>query len=147
MPHAWNHDWHAFAQTQVREFGFASLTEFVRCYEACPYDQLAMMLGGKRLAAVQIQQLLRGEAQSDADREYYVRSTLVRALNKHVPAGIRSHEEWSLVLALTSWTEALDEADRPRSLELAKRLKADADLPADWLPSSIEDPVILRLFG
>jgi hypothetical protein len=145
MTEAWTHNWQEYAYKCLRESGCESVFDFARRHETWSYAQLADNLGGNKLAPIQIQRLLREEVQDQLMHEYYVRSSLVRNLHEHVPKGIRMHDEWNLILALSSWVGSMDERDRPRCMRIAQSVKKVADVSDDWLPNFVDDSVLEKL--
>ena len=147
MANAWDHDWRQLAIDRLAEVGCSSMLEYARRNDCTPYGTLADELGQGALAPIQVQALLREETEGTGALPYFVRSSLIRTLHGHVPRGLHMHGEWALILALALWAGSMGQAFQGPCGRIARELKAMHDLPEDWLPGAINDPILERVFS
>jgi hypothetical protein len=123
------------------------MLEYARRNDVLPYAQISQELGKGLLAPVQVQMLLREETEGTSDFSYFVRSSLIRNLHEHVPRGFRMHGQWPLILALSSWAGSMGTVLGARCARVASAVKTLSGVPDSWLPSSVLDPVLDKVFS
>jgi hypothetical protein len=109
------------------------------------YYELADELG---VTPAQIERKLRIACEQTGDFEYFLRTSLVRQMRHYVPNGIKTHGEWKLIRALSSW---IGMVGSPTEIELrcqrvADRIQQDTQVPANWIPSSADDEKLAEYF-
>src|SRR6267142_1150802 len=101
-PPAWEGDWRKRLSVELCRLGYATLLDYLKDNEVATFEELIQNLGGQ-LAPIQLLRILREEACTQNDFDYYVRSTFVRRLREMCPRGWRRHRDFDLGLAFTDW--------------------------------------------
>jgi hypothetical protein len=147
--YAWRGDWGARLFDIVRSRGFDTLTAFAQAHPLATLGELTSLIGEGDVAPIQIQRVLIEEARESGTLGQCAKGLLVRLL-REVKAGWPPDRSWNSQKAvrrrIISWRVSLgDDCD-----EVANRMMRDLldtlDLPAGWLPSGPDDPVITALF-
>jgi hypothetical protein len=146
----WREGWRERIADRVRERGFASVTAYA---DAAPSESLGRLASalGDDVASVQIETLLREEAVRTGTVVPFARSLLVRQVAELLPAGWGEPGSYSFarVNALGSW--AADLRFFPELVEAARgigqRMAASKDIPADWRPRTVDDPILRDFFA
>jgi hypothetical protein len=144
--HPWTSGWRARLRSGLARHGCERLTQFARKHEAASWSRLIELLGGG-LAPVQLQWVLEDEIKDQSDYDYFVRTTLIRQLHE-CERGWRATPECEVGLKLSGWATIIGKhTGAPHTwLKVARRLEARTDLPPEWLPSGIDDPVLVAAF-
>jgi hypothetical protein len=116
-------------------------------HENASWSKLIAMLGGG-LAPVQLQWVLEEEIEDQSDYDYFVRTALVRQLLEDLPNGWRATPGRDYRFTDSRWATIIGKhTGAPHTwLNVARRLEARTDLPPEWLPSGVDDPVIVAAF-
>jgi hypothetical protein len=150
MSRAWDGNWNARILSRVWKRGFQTVTEFADSRPLDTLSGLADELGREDVAPIQLEFLLRQEAEERGTVERFARSLLVRRFRERVPDGWAISDNYEFESeragAYASWIGGLDDRDH----EAAERVW-DAfevlDLPRGWLPSGPDDPVLDQIFA
>ena len=127
--------------------GYVILTQFARMHEAASWSELSELLGGG-FAPVQLQWVLEEEIKDQRDYDYFVRTALVRQILEDLPDGWRATAGRDYRFTDSTWATIIGgHTGAPHTwLKVARRLESRTDLPAEWLPSGVDDPVIVSAF-
>lgn len=158
---SWEGDWTARLAARLNARGFSTVAAFADSRPAASQKELADELACKvdagngamvgDLAPVQIVWALLDEAKERGSVQERARDLFVRDLN--LPDGWPPPEPPEagkrLIRALTSWAgdiathlTAYDQAAN----NFADALLADESIPVGWLPTSVDDPILIDLF-
>jgi hypothetical protein len=144
---AWQGDWETRIYDRVRQLDFATLTAFADARPTATLEQLARELGPEKdIAPVQVEWLLRHEAQETQRVHRFARSALVRQVHEVFPRGWMRGEraEWNRILVGAEWITALGEERRAAAERVWDSLMKIASI--GWLPSSPDDPILVQAF-
>lgn len=148
--HSWRGDWHRRMYQILVDRGFSTLTDFARARPTATLKALADELGVGDVAPIQVQWTLVEEARAAGTLEACARDLLVRCL-REVPAGWPAEQGYvpqtDVRGQLIEWQVALSEERYDAALDLMTQTLLDAtDIPVGWLPTSPDDPIVVRLF-
>lgn len=146
--HTWRGDWITKIYGRVQQFGFESVTAFAETMPTATLLELAAELG-EDVAAIQLEGILYSEAEKAGTFDWFARGLLVRCIHHWMPAGWGTGDdvemqradvfaEWSVVVR-----RLLGEA---RSEAIWDAIEG-SNIPAGWLPSGPDDPIIEAAFG
>jgi hypothetical protein len=147
---AWDGDWRADIAQAVATLGFMTLKDYAAQRPAMTYEELASELGKvaeRKLAPIQIEQLLRDNAKSRQEVEQFVRSSLVRHLRCLMADGWGNGEDskFNFAHAIGAWTSRLPKSYGKRCERLGMyllRLKPHQG----WLPETLDDQSLAQAF-
>jgi hypothetical protein len=162
-------DWRARANERLHLHGFQSFAALARSAPTASLIELAVLLSTVRdirinysdIAADQVACLWLEEANSAGPEavEYMACRVFVGELHKALPegwfegwpvddpAGVQS-PMWRLIEAFTTWSGALGRANEPACYRIFAAFKDRAlagTIPAGWLPSDVNDPLVVEL--
>lgn len=160
---SWEGDWSARLAARLKERGFSTVSAFADSRPAATQKELAdelasvidadgVMVGD--LAPVQVVWALLDEAKEARAVEVRARDLFVRdlALTDGWPpprGAIAPEKRKPLVRALTSWAgdigSHLAEYDQAAQ-DFVNALLIDQSIPVGWLPSTVDDPILVELF-
>jgi hypothetical protein len=144
----WYGDWLARIHQRVHALGFSSVSAFADMHPKATLMQLAAELGDD-VAAIQVEGALRDEAEKTGALERFARALLVRYIRNDLPMGWKIGERFDFDRAgvFANWSAGVEGLmDKPIRKVVWGRLK-DADIPAGWLPESLDDPYIEQAFA
>jgi hypothetical protein len=140
---AWDGDWRARLLSRLRTAGFSSATAYAEAYPTRTLVELAHQLGDGDVAGVQIEWLMKEDA--EADPVQFVRfasSLLVREIWESMPEGWGENAQLARVYG--SWSAALGDpydAHRDRVFDWLME-----NAPAGWRPTGPDDPLLAEAF-
>jgi hypothetical protein len=167
---AWQGDWRTRARERLWQYGFDSFAALARSFPTASLVELAVQLSTvysartnySDIAAVQVSALWLEEAnKSGAEAvEYMARHVLVGELNRALPEGwfrgwpVNDASDvespmWRLIRASSSWSAALNDANKDASYRIFAAIKERSlagAIPVGWLPADADDPLISELF-
>ena len=87
-------------------------------------------------------------AEETGQADYFLRSSLLRQLYRYVPNGIRSHGEWNLIRAISSWVGLVGNTEELLAYckKVGDAVQGDDQVAEDWLPESADDPKFVKYF-
>jgi hypothetical protein len=143
---AWEGDWERRIYDRVFERDFRNLSAFAESRPTATLMQLADELGPQDVAAVQLETLLRSEAQRDGCVHRFARGVLVREVHKYFPQGWMRGEDADFARAsvYAKWRSRIGEEYDAATDSVWASLKKSA--PVGWLPSGPDDSIILHAF-
>src|SRR5437660_769459 len=125
---AWRGDWIARIRERVAEKGFATVTEFADARPFAPLVDLADELGVEDVAAVQLETVLRSEAEEAGRVGEFVRKLLVRRIHEAIPDGWGISEGYDFNFeasgAFANWIGALEDSQTRQAEHVWRRLRA-----------------------
>jgi hypothetical protein len=152
---AWEGQWKERVHARLLERDFSSLTIFADARPTATLQELAEELGPQGdVAPVQIEWLLRIEAEDAGRIHRFARSALVRQIHEFFPQGWNraarpapgpsSPEEWCRSRVYSTWSTEIGEehdAVADRVFDALEKLA-----PHGWLPAGPDDPIIAHAF-
>ena len=166
---AWSGDWRARVLNRLHSRGFRSVADFANSAPRASLVALAEELSTDHNAGIdhadvcaeQLARLWREEANRTGPDsiELMARRILVGELHDAIPEGWL--QEWPVsddirsplsrfLNATTSWTSHVGQEHEPASDRIFEAMierGRSGEIPAGWLPSSAEDPILLDLFA
>ena len=144
----WLGDWVSRVYLRVRALGFDSVTAYASAYPTATLMELATWLGDD-IAAIQIEGILRSEAEKSGARQQVTRDLLVRNIHEHLSAGWRDGEqaEFERVQAYASWAAALEGFIGQATCDAIWEALEHSSIPVGWLPEGPDDPILVRVFA
>jgi hypothetical protein len=144
----WRGDWISRIYQRVRARGFTSLSAFADSMPRATLFELATMLGDD-VAAIQLEGVLRAEAEKSGTIEKFARDLLIRRIRQRLPMGWDAGEHLATERAgaFASWCAGVEGLmDESTSDAIWDRLE-EIDIPTGWLPAGPDDPIIERAFA
>lgn len=144
----WQGDWVTRIYRRVHKRGFESVTAFAETRSTATLLELAAELG-EGVAAIQLEGVLCSEAEKSGTLDRFARGLLVRCIRQSMPTGWNDREEFELqrVGAFARWAGGvrgfLDKRSRDKVWENLRQ----ASIPNGWLPESLHDPILDRVFN
>lgn len=146
---SWQGNWRVRLYERGRERGYESLTAFAEARPATPLYVLAKELGEDDVAAVQVLNRLRAEAEQRKQIPRFVRDVLVRELSEGLPSGwpavLDDTSRFEVAHALARWIGYAPEAHQERARQVAAALLANPPSPG-WRPLSPDDELLRTFF-
>ncbi len=160
---SWEGDWTARLAARLKARGFSTVAAFADSRPAATQKELADELGCdvdagngvmvKDLAPIQIVWALLDEAKEARTLEARARDLFVRELDLPdgwpPPRGETAPEKRKpLVRALGSWAGDIGRITEYQKVaqNFADALLIDRSIPVGWLPSTVDDPLLVELF-
>lgn len=124
---------------------YESMFEHAQNHETMTFYELAEELG---TTPADVERRFRKEAEDRGQLDYFLRSALLRQLYHYVPNGVRSHGDWKLTRALSSWIGMVGTTRDVESYckKVGDAIQNDDHVATDWLPSTANDPAFLKYF-
>jgi len=144
----WCDDWQKHHRERILATGVSSISEFLRKHPAEPYHKLAKYLDGP-VAAVQFIKLNFDEAIARGTAREACKDLLVRTLNDDLKRGWQRgfHWESNRAGAYAHFVTFIWGPDEYRDFgERVWDALKGLDPPPDWIPQSIDDPLIEKAF-
>ena len=151
----WEDDWQERIYRRVFARDFGSLTAFAASRPRDTLIDLAETLGKDDVAPVQIETLLRDEAEHSKQVKAFAQSLLVRYFREELVHGwgndIVADDGQRLEFlsvaagASSAWTLGLPDRDQDTTDIIWERLK-QLPIPTGWLPEGPDDPYIVKAF-
>ena len=144
----WCDNWQEIHRKRILATGVSSIADFLRKYPAEPYHKLGRHVGGV-VAAVQFQKLQFDEAMANGTVREACKELLVRTLNDDLKRGWQRGGHWQsnragacahFVSSIWGPDEYLASAQRVWNALL------QLNPPPEWVPRSIDDPLIEKAF-
>ncbi len=149
--YAWRGDWRARLLDLLRMKGFESLTSFALALPFATLDDLVAVIGKGDVAPIQLQWRLVEEARSanslrECSLDLFVRFLL--EARQGWPSDLSWEGQADVRSALISWQSCLNDKKYDALLsKMVLELLDATDIPPGWLPSGVEDPRLVALFG
>jgi hypothetical protein len=142
----WEGDWEQRIYDRVLALDFASVTDFADARPAASYKELVNELGDD-LAVVQLETLLRDEADRQDRWERFARGSLVRLLREYCAEGWDCGENFALRAArvFARWVSILGDEYESTARQTWRLLKTRHP-PTGWCPNTPEDPLLREVF-
>ncbi len=143
---AWRGDWPGRIRAAVHRRGFHSITEFAQSMPRASLIELARSLADA-IAPVQVESLLRGEAEATGREIDFAKELLVRRLWQRIPRGwaIGVDFETDLAGGWAAWKQGMDERFASSAWRLWHWMKR-RDIPRGWLPLDASDSILEQGF-
>lgn len=143
---AWRDGWGRRITDLLRARGHLSVMSFFEAHPRVSLVELASILGGEDVAAVQLEWAFLDEAREANVVEPCARDLLVRVIHEHFPGGWQAWDDRLHQLAFSGWsaplkTRALVTADTPAVWEALYERAAPG-----WLPMDGADPLLVDVF-
>jgi hypothetical protein len=147
MSKTWEGDIDAKVYQRVKEKGYSTVREFAESLPTKSYVELAKELG-EDVAGIQIEAVLADEYQNANELVRFIKSNLVRCLNKFVKNGWDVDEDFddTRSSAYASWASSFVGNGRNIAEKSWKSLKNSNNLHRGWLPKDADDPILTEAF-
>lgn len=144
MSETWKKGWQTALRERLKAAGYSSLTDFAEQRPTATFAALAEHLAPA--APIQVEALLRAEAQAGSFFGRFVRSALLRCL-RELPNGWDGSAQgaFARACAFSSWSGAVGRGHEQACHRVWDALEA-ACPPNGWLPEGPEDPIISNAF-
>lgn len=146
--HIWCDNWQERHRERIFATGVSSIAEFLRKHPAEPYHKLGRYVGNA-IAAVQFQRLQFDEAIANGRVREACKELLVRTLNDDLKRGWQrgGHWESNRAGAYAHFVNEIWRQEEYRSYgEQVWRALVELMPPSEWVPKSIDDPLIQKAF-
>ena len=148
-------NWRTTYETRLKEKGYESILDFLKKYQAVPYDRLGVLLGVekddcmRRLRLLQQVMTIKHNCRKDSCKD-----VLVRYLHQYNVNWKRKHKDVdNRMEALGDWRSFLESCCDLSFQEAGKLAKQIWDFLEEhvvpnynWLPESSDDPLITAAF-
>lgn len=143
---AWHGDWAGRIMAAVHQRGFHSVTEFAQSMPRASLIELARSLADA-IAPVQIESLLRAEAETAGMEIDFAKELLVRRLWQRIPEGwgMGTDFETDLAGGWAAWKQGMDDRFASSAWRLWHWMKRK-DIPHGWLPLDANDSILEQGF-
>jgi hypothetical protein len=142
----WESNWLSRLDAAVRKSGFTRLLDLAEARESSTLAELIAELGGG-FAPVQLEWVMQRELRTQEDLLFFARSMMVRSLRMHCPNGFGRHRDFDKILGITGGVSPLHGKYDDVAQEILTRFKELSGVPDDWVPASVSDPIIQRIYS
>jgi hypothetical protein len=152
---AWQGNWEKRIYDRVFQRDFPTLTALADSRPTATLKELARDLGPEKdIAPIQVEWLLRHEAEQSRMFHRFARSVLVREIHAFFPQGWNRAtrpapgpsppDEWCRAGIWADWVIGLGESHKTAAKRVWHSLERTAAV--GWLPSGPDDPIIVQAF-
>ena len=133
---------------RLKDMGFESVLQFCRANPLLTFSQLASAIGMDDVPPVLVVSILREETISNNVWDYFVKTVFVRSVSKHFPTGWMAgpNAEFRRAKVYGDWAAivGIDYYEPPDGIR--DRICVPGLIPAGWIPTGVEDPIVIKLF-
>jgi len=128
---------------RLKVMGFESMFQFWQANPILTFSQLTSAIGMDGVPPVLVVSILREETTSNNKWDYFVKTVFVRCVTQHFPMGWMTgpNAEYRSARVYADWA-AIVGKERPSVI--GDRMRSV--IPADWIPTGVEDPIVVKLF-
>jgi hypothetical protein len=141
-------DWRSRIRALIAFTGAADPAAWAERNPVASFSELAASLAPD-IAAIQVEQILREDAEHRDKLDHFARTCLVRYLRQRMPLGWGGtlNDNFCLARAFASWSAALGDEFDQQVDAVWRALNIAGVMPRGWLPKDANDNVIGTIFS
>lgn len=142
MASAWDGDWSKRIADFAESEGYAHIWDWLVAHPAVPLHRVAQRIGN--IVPMQIEQIVSSHCEENGLTCDWMLDKLARYFHQYMPHGWTDSTDLLQKVGFFAWSSGFSRKYRA-FLERMRELLRELDVPKGWLPSSKDDPHLIRI--